>query len=137
VLLEQFRTTYSENGRYSRDIESVSVCIRGICITCDGILEYHLEMNKKVGMGGTTEAMQRVVLSFIARSFPAIFNAMYRLTFNESVLTFRIWRWVYLSGTCSCAARIILRGVFVTAPHQSAEPCQAPRAGFHNGLKRK
>jgi hypothetical protein len=29
--------------------ESVSVCIRGICITCDGILEHHLEIRRRSG----------------------------------------------------------------------------------------
>jgi hypothetical protein len=79
--------------------ESVSVCIRGICITCDGILEYHLEIRRESGWTGwtTTEAMQKsCAVCFISRSFPAIPEAKCRLLFNESVLTFRIWRWVCL-----------------------------------------
>jgi hypothetical protein len=71
---------------------------------------YHMRWNsgisfrneKRVGMDGMddnrSDAKGRAVC-FISGSFPAIFNAMYRLTFNKSVLTIRIWRWAYLSGT--------------------------------------
>lgn len=71
---------------------------------------YHLRWNsgtsfrkeKRVGMdsmdNNRSDAKSRAVF-FISRSFPAISKAKCRLLFNESVLTFRIWRWVYVNGT--------------------------------------
>lgn len=68
---------------------------------------YHLRWNsgisfrieKRVGMGGIDKDRsdaKSCAVCFISRSFPAIPEAKCRLLFNESVLTFRIWRWVCL-----------------------------------------